>query len=359
MELETLMRGGAGNGGYRYLLPFAWMLPTYYATPPGKPIPANGAPRIDLSDPDLQARAQRLVNVLYWTAQTYAHINGTNDADTLKVFLAPEFLFRKGGHAIVPAADTGFGAYDHSTRYELTEALYSAINGTPLFENWLILAGSHCSALSTAGAQADLLNTTILIRGRRARRDASVPYVLVEQHYRSRLDDSAVARLAGTDQSVAGRYGLNPSQHMDHMIRWDEMTLGVELGLNHGQQALSNELAHLSRALGPNVPRLDLQLVASCGASIIDPSCAVKDGALILLADGHSSAYPATIEPRFQIGRYDAARGIARPLPADALSFSEVPQDDAHRVDYMQGRYAQAGCRQGVWSCKAKLPMLA
>src|SRR5262245_27160753 len=130
MDLETQLRTGA-YGGYTHVLPFAWMLPTYYATPPGKPQPAAGAPLLELSDPDLQARAQRLINVLYWTAQTYANSEGMQDPRTLKIFLAPEFAFRKGAQAEGAGNDPGFGAYADSARYELAEALYRAIRVAP------------------------------------------------------------------------------------------------------------------------------------------------------------------------------------------------------------------------------------
>ncbi|KRD34371.1 hypothetical protein ASE35_11730 [Lysobacter sp. Root916] len=354
MDLDTLVRGGAGRGDYSHLLPFAWMLPTYYAAPAGKAIPSCGAPLLQLPDPDLQARAQRLLNVLYWTAQRHANLDGMVDEQTLKVFLAPEFLFRKGTQAATAATDAGFGAYPESLRHELAGALYSAINGTPLFKNWLLVAGSLCASLTQ---RRGLLNTTFVLRGQRAQMDASPPYVLLEKLYRPRLDDAAAARLADADQSLASRYALDPEQSLDNLIRWDGMMLGVELGLDHGQQTLRNDMNYLGRVLGPEVPGLDLQLIASCGTSIIDPSCAVKDGGLVVLADGHHTASQASIEPRFQIGRYDAQRGVLVPLPSSDIVFSELPRGDDSQIDYMRGRYAQLGRRQGVWSCKAKIPL--
>lgn len=83
------------TGGYTSVLPLSYMVPTFYPTPPGNVDPRSGAPRIRLDDPDLQARAQRLVNVLFWTATTLQNVEGMQDARTLKVFIAPEFYFRK------------------------------------------------------------------------------------------------------------------------------------------------------------------------------------------------------------------------------------------------------------------------
>lgn len=356
MDLDTLVRGGAGRGGYSHLLPFAWMLPTYYAAPAGKVIPSSGAPLLQLSDPDLQARAQRLINVLYWTAQCHSDLDGMVDEQTLKVFLAPEFLFRKGTQAVPAATDAGFGAYAEPTRYELAEALHGVIQGTPLFKNWLVVAGSLCIPLAR---RTGLLNTAFMLRGQRAQMDASPPYVLMEKLYRPRLDDATAARLADADQSLASRYAFDPEQNLDNLIRWDGMTMGVELGLDHGQQTLRNDLNYLGRVHGPDAPGLDLQLIVSCGTSIIDPSCAVKDGGLVVLADGYHSASQASIEPRFQIGRYDARRGALVRLPSSDIVFSELPRGDDYQIDYMRGRYAQLGHRQGMWSCKAKIPLQA
>lgn len=356
MDLDTLVRGGAGRGGYSHLLPFAWMLPTYYASPAGKAVPSSGAPLLQLSDPDLQARTQRLLNVLHWTAQRHADLDGMVDEQTLKVFLVPEFAFRKGMQAVPTATDAGFGAYPEPTRHELAEALYRAIDGTPLFKNWLVVAGSLCASLTQYRV---LLNTAFMLRGQRAQMDASPPYALMEKLYRPRLDDAAAARLADADQSLASRYALDPEQSLDNLIRWDGMTMGVELGLDHGQQTLRNALNYLGRVHGPEASGLDLQLIVSCGTSIIDPSCAVKDGGLVVLADGYHSASQASIEPRFQIGRYDAQRGALVPLPSSDIVLSELPRGDDYQIDYMRGRYAQLGRRQGVWSCKAKIPLQA
>ncbi|RDZ29380.1 hypothetical protein DX914_09945 [Lysobacter silvisoli] len=358
MDLESLARGG-GRGAYRKLLPFAWMLPTYYAAPPGKPIPMGGAPLVSLPDPDLQARAQRLVNVLYWTAQTQASREGMSDAQILKLFMAPELAFRKGAQAASSATDSGFGGYAEDARYRLAEALYDAIGRSPLFQDWLVVAGSLCSAVPAAdAAQASLLNTALVLRGARAQRDAAVPYVLLEKRYRPQPGASD-SRRADADQSLGYRYTLDLGQGLDNLVNWDGLTQGFELGLDHAQQTLRNDMNYLGRVLGPNIPAADLQVIASCGMSIVDPSTAVKHGALVALVDGYCSASQDWREPRFQIGRYDEPRGAVAALPAEQFELTELPQHDGYRIDYGLGRYAQLGRRQGVWSAKAAIPLLA
>lgn len=356
MDLESLARS---RGGYRRLLPFAWMLPTYYAAPPGQPVPVGGAPLVSLADPDLQARAQRLVNVLYWTAQTHADREGMSDPQTLKLFMAPELTFRKGAQAAPAATDPDFGAYPDGARYRLAEALHRAIGATPLLQDWLVAAGSLCSALPVAdGAPPRLLNTGFLLRGARAQLDAAPPYLLLEKHYRPRPAASGPDR-AGADQGLAERYELEPGRELDNLVTWDGMTQGLELGLDHAQQTLRNDMNSLGRVLGPDAPTAHLQVVVSCGMSIVDAAAAVKHGALVALADGHSSASQGWNEPRFQIGRYDEPRGTVAPLPADRFEFTELPRHDAYRIEYGQGRYAQLERRQGVWSAKGAIALLA
>lgn len=346
---------GAGAGGYTHLLPMAWMVPTFHATRPGASIPQSGAPLIQLQDPDLQARAQRLVNVLFWTAQNYSNHPGMQDARTLKVFIAPEFYFRKAAKEDAQEP-TGFGAYPEHARYMLAEALYGAILDSPLFKDWTIFAGSICSALPQAGSRPrDLLNTGIVMRGARTTSDASVPYVLVDKRYLSNLDEQAAQR--SVDSSIPYAFRQAPGQDLDNLIHWDGMTLGVELGLDHGIQSTVNAMGEVSRVMGPDVPGPALQLVASCGMSIVDQGVAVRAGGLVFLVDGHSSIPRRLAEPRFRIGRFDAATATVAPLGEDRFRLTQLPAGDDYCVDYAQGRYAAAGRRQGVWSSLDRIPL--
>jgi len=343
-----------GVGGYTHLLPMAWMVPTFHPTRPGAAAPQSGAPLIRLEDPDLQARAQRLINVLFWAAQQYSDRPGMQDASTLKVFIAPEFYFRKAAKedAQEPA---GFGAYPENLRYMLAEALYSAIWSSPLFKDWTVFAGSVCSALQTGPHARDLLNSAIVMRGARASADASVPYVLADKHYTSNLDAAAAQR--AVDPSIAYAFRRAPGQDLDNLIHWDGMTLAVELGLDHGIQSTVNAMNELSRSIGPDVPGPALQLVASCGMSIVDQAVAVRDRGLVFLADGHSSLQRRLVEPRFRIGRFDAATATVAPLGDDRFRLTTLPAGDDHCVDYAQGRYTAAGHRQGVWCSLDRIPL--
>lgn len=347
---------------YTHLLPLSYMVPTFYPTLPGNVTAQNGAPTITLADPDLQARAQRLVNVLYWTANTFKSHKGMNDDNTLKVFIAPEFYFRTASEPEALSGqfsrNTSFGSYPEDARYILAEALYGAIQSSPLFKDWVIVAGTICSVLPDAPPKRlNLLNTAIMMRGQRAAMDASVPYVLMEKHYISHIDGPPQEWHANTDPTTVYSFNLNPDQKLDNIIYWDDMTVGLEVCLDHSEQVVFNAMNLISQTLGPNVQPLNLQLISSCGMSIVDQAVAVEDGALVMLTDGYSSVLNGFAEPIFQIGRFDATDRVAFPVDRGHFQFQELPDDADHRVNYAMGIYAARGRRQGVWTSKTPLAL--
>jgi hypothetical protein len=349
--------------GYTSLLPFSYMVPTFYPTPPGNVQPMNGAPMVTLTDPDLQARAQRLVNVLFWTAQTYQDQDGMQDGSTLKVFIAPEFYFRKASLAEVSSygfrLGTSFGSYPESARQELVTVLDTIIRGTPLFKDWTIVAGSICSALPRQRPtdRLNLLNTALMLRGLRDTGDDSARYVMMEKHYISNIDGPPDDAHANLDPTTVYSFHLNPDQHLDNLIYWDDMSVGLEVCLDHSEQVVLNAVNELQRMMGPSAGKLCLQLVTSCGMSIVDEAVAVVDGALVMLTDGMSQVATGLREPRFQVGRFNAGTGAVEAIPSSQFDFTDLPADTSHRVDYARGQYAAKKRRQGVWAANAVIPL--
>ena len=347
---------------YSSMLPMSYMVPTFLPTASGNVGPRGNAPAILLHDRDLQARAQRLVNVLYWTANTYKNQDGMNDPDTLKVFIAPEFYFRKASTDETRdgqfTSSTSFGSYPERSRYALAEALYGAIQSSPLFKDWVIVAGTICSVLPRMpGERMNLLNTAIMLRGQRNSMDSSVPYALMEKHYISNIDGPDPLLHANLDPTTTYSFRLNPDQHLDNLIFWDGMSVGLEVCLDHSQQVLWNAMNLVGQVLGPKSDKLDLQLVTSCGMDISNQSVAVSNDALVMLTDGMS--HPSNLlEPKFQLGRYDANTGQADLFGPGSFTFEELPQDQDYQVlDYAGGWYVRLGRRQGVWASNSKLPL--
>jgi len=349
---------------YTSMLPLSYMVPTFYPTLPGNVQPQGGAPLITLADPDLQARTQRLVNVLYWTAEQYKNQDGMTDPQTLKVFICPEFYFRKATAEEARAGgflpSTSFGSYPEEARYQLAEALYQAVFTSPLFKHWTIVAGSICSALPIGPTgRMNLLNTAIMLRGQRPVMDDSVPYILMEKHYISNIDGPDARSHANRDPTTTYSFRLNPDQHLDNLIYWDGMKVGLEVCLDHSMQVVSNAVNLVNQTLGSDAGVLDLQLVTSCGMSIVDQAVAVRDGALVMLTDGMSHLGSRLPEPIFQVGRYDAPSGRTNLLDRGLFEFSELPLDANYQVrDYAQGRYVAKGRRQGVWASESRLALI-
>lgn len=335
---------------YQHLAFMSYAVPTFYPSPPGLVAPASGAPAIVLSDPDLQARAQRFLNVLFWTRETYGNEPWMTDRKTLKLFQAPEFYFR---HATVDevydqqfALATFYGSYPENSRYELAEALYEAIQGRPEFADWTIVAGSICSALPYAGEQRlDLLNSSIMLRGDRAAADDALPYVLMEKHYISNIDGPPAAWHANLNPTSVFSFRLNPDQSLDNIMRWDGMMNALEICLDHAIGVAADAMIRLSTVIGPDIPRVDLHQITSCGMDIVQPHVAVRDGGLVTLTDGMSHQMRGYPTPNSRLGRYvrEGNRFEVFDVPLPALA--ALPAGSNHNVAYpnyagQQGVYA-------------------
>ena len=305
--------------------------------------------------------------MLYWAAEFFAAVPGMSDANTLKVFIAPEFYFRRASEREVDKRSfrrsTSFGSYPECVRYQLAEALYGVIQASPLFSDWLIVAGTVCSVLPPTDAENDggrmnLLNTAIMLRGQRASADASVPYVLMEKHYISNIDGPPDDYHANEDPTTVFSFRRNPDFELDNLIHWDGMTVGLEVCLDHSEQVLVNAVDTLQDAIGPDAQLPDLQLITSCGMNVEEEAVAVRDGGLVLLTDGMSRFSRDLPEPRFRVGRFNAAAGTVQFLdPQTQFQFCQLQGDDNYEVNYCGGLYAQKGRRQGVWCAKQPLPM--
>lgn len=356
-DITAALLGQQNQIGYSALLPLIYIVPTFFPTAPGAVTAQGGAPVVDLEDPDLQARAQRLVNVLYWTAEQYKNQPGMNDDKTLKVFMAPEFYFRKpyNDPNLGYNRSTDFGTYPENARAALAEALFGVIGNEPKFKDWVIVAGTICSRMS--GPKLNLLNTAIMMRGPRERADASVRCILMEKHYFSHIDFMPEQWNANRDPSTVYSFDLNPDQYLDNLIHWDNMTLGLEVCLDHSKQVAVNGLNILQQSIGPQVPPLNLQLVTSCGMSIVNQAVAVADGALVMLTDGYTPVNNLTGQvygPYSQIGRYDADKHAITLIPDSDFLCTPLPSGADYCVDYCPGRYVGV---QGICAGKAPIPM--
>lgn len=262
----------------------SYVVPTFAPTLAGNVAPAGGAPTVMLEDADLQARAQRLLNVIWW-AQQKADAAGKPDDNTLTVFIAPEFYFRSATEDEVVAgafdSSTRWGSYERQARDVLAAELYKAIGKAGNLSNWLIVAGTVC----TWHAEG-LLNTVIALRGPRAKDDGGVPYVLIEKHRISPIDGPPAFLHANENPDSIYSPARNPDRFLDNLIRWDGLLMGIEVCLDHWKRSVAAGIEELQSLFPREVEFVDLQLVTSCGMSITAAAVAVDDGDLVLLTDG-------------------------------------------------------------------------
>lgn len=337
---------------YQNLAFMSYAVPTFYPSPPGLVAPASGAPAVNLSDPDLTARAQRFLNVLFWTRQQFADQPWMRDEKTLKLFQAPEFYFRRASPPEVLNRQfdlaTFYGSYPANARYELAEALYGAIHGRAEFADWSITAGSICSVLPPDGQpRLDLLNTAILMRGRRGAMDDAVPYGLMEKHYISNIDGPPAIWHANLNPTSVFSFRLNPDQSLDNIIRWDGMLNALEVCLDHAMGVASDAMIRLWSVMGADIPRVDLHMITSCGMDIVQPHVAVRDGGLVALTDGMSHQISDFPTPNSRLGRYVREGDRFAVFDADLPALSVLPPGADYNVAYpnyagQQGVYAFA-----------------
>lgn len=265
----------------------SYAVPSFHPYLAGAVGPVGGAPTIQLEDADLQARAQRLVNVIWW-AQGQADSAAKPDDQTLTVFIAPEFYFRQASAQEVASGEfsesNNWGGYDRPMRDALASELYRAIGQAKNLHNWLIVAGT----VFTWHGEG-LLNTAIALRGPRATDDGAAPYVLIEKHQISNIDGPKPNAHANRNDESVFSHTKNRDPFLDNLIYWDGMLMGIEVCLDHSLRAVAMGMEELNGLFPSEARQLALQLVTSCGMSIKAPAVAVANGDLVLLTDGMTS----------------------------------------------------------------------
>jgi hypothetical protein len=333
----------------------SYVVPTFFPAIAGAVAATGGAPTINLADADLKARAQRMINVLFWARAAAAASDSSAikaalaDASTLKVFIAPEFYFRKAtpadGASGFDRTRNFWGSYPEEARYQLAEALYGAIQPQAAFKDWTVVAGTICS-FSAEPNPARLLNTALVLRGQRSTMDESVPYTLIEKHYFSWIDldyRDANNDLWNVRRSLTSVFSerKNPDFVLDNLIRWDNMLQGVEVCLDHSESVLATGLRLLGTVFPP-APTVNLQLVTSCGMSLNPLSAGVAEGGLMLLTDGMPTGGGGP--PRAQLARLDGTQpdGLATTQP---YVYQVLPSNDPN----LYVTPSQDARQQGIW----------
>ena len=329
---------------YSKVLFVSYNVPTFFPSDAhaGGVAPQNGAPLVNLADADLCARAQRFLNVLFWAqAQLAAATPDATDSSVLKVFMAPEFYFRKASATdlLANAFDrtrSFWGSYPRGSRQELMDALYQAIGNHASFKDWTVVAGTVCSwAPEDADRIPFLNNTALLLRGPRANLTGA-PYTFLEKHYFSPIDlnlHDPTNDQWNVTRSMTSVFSMqrNPDFVLDNLVEWDDLLQGTEICLDHAYDMVRTGLQLLSQVWDQGVTYCDLQLVTSCGMTIRRTAVGVRPGGLVMLTDGQSNLP--------QMARY-TPQVNPNAAELDYLAFNNVyplPNDADHRVGNVAG----------------------
>jgi hypothetical protein len=296
-------------------------VPTVLPVPAGTAGPLYGAPPVDLADADLLPRAQRFVDLLYWSRQAFS---GTLASGALKVFVAPEGLFRR----FVPDREdptlfdpsAGQGHYPPGTVEQLGRAVAQALPAEEWGE-WLVVAG----AIEQGDAPDRATNALISWGPVGAKPRTRV--------LRERLEVPATP--LQPQQVMAGHMAepsriLRPLRWLDAWLHLPNLVVGIEATSSHDAGLLRESLAPISTALGTPPPSA-LQLVCS-RARDLDPAQVVAvTGGLAVVCDGRfaldAQGRPSLSDPpRVAVSKVGGYSGpVAALTQIDPASTKTVP----------------------------------
>lgn len=225
------------------------------------------------------------------------------NADCLKVFVAPEFYFR-GSKGAYPIAKVVGEAKGELAKNNLLDLLRASVKHAD-FEHWLfvfgtIIASSAPPGPTVKGSQSEAYNICLVHRGNQGIEGSRV---IVKEHKSgidflksspaadAVLDDSVRHLMAGKKDAnlgwTANRGAGKESGAKEYeglgIFALEGITFGVEICLDHAEARLRTSPP------GPNDPWVQVQIVPSCGMSIMKRSVvACKDG-LVFNVDGLGS----------------------------------------------------------------------
>lgn len=304
----------------------AYDVPTLLLCPPGnfdasRPVPgAEG-----IKNPDAKARAQRMRDVAAQAANLHGGVLG--GADTLKIFVAPEFYFRQDRYSY----------RDISIVTNLFSALMSAFQEAR-FNDWLIVPGTvfwtqdapdpaHDNAAPTSNTT--FFNTVMVIRGgapanaalsdlEKASKTPIVSNGTTNQKSLMSpidfvLDDNGLARkwdgainrnftpiIGDWNWQKAHAFQVKGIQNGLRSIHF-----GLEVCLEHAETyanpqnpavgktankgALRAALDAWNQHENEQAPAIDLHIITSCGMDICADHVCARAGGYVLLCDGQGT----------------------------------------------------------------------
>jgi hypothetical protein len=304
---------------------------------PGTECPAIARVPVPATLPDdARIRLKRLASVVD-LAKTQITAGGRADnANTLKVFLAPEFYFR-------PPATTGADYTGNTYPVQVSTQMFDALNQMFVaadFADWLFVCGTLMWNTRADPRREPLyFNTAIIVRGGQAD-----TLQVVEKRIPSNIDGlpqpMAPAKFGGP---LAGP-GYDPtvklffekwSQRKRRIFRVDGVTCGVEVCLDHldspNCRVLRRVIVDWDATDPLPLPDVQLHLLPAGGMTIKPSSVAAKVNGYILRNDGLNKAAARAASEMRQVQAWDA------PDPLGVAILPSGPSDPRATVTLAAG----------------------
>jgi hypothetical protein len=266
----------------------------------------------EMSNTDAKIRLQRLAGVVNLAKSS---IPGVNQANVLKIFMAPEFFFRPKDEITqqynfifeneLKSRMISLRAYTEETRDEICNALATMFSHKD-FADWVFIPGSivygHKVESKDPLDKKDpdklfLRNQAMVVIGGKAE-DAVV--TTVDKVNISKADgvyDPGWRQDCTLGEAIGGLTERKKALFMIHGIKF-----GLEICMDHDEETLKKTCQELVPTLQGGLPEpVDLHLLIN-NSQILNPfAVAARQRGYVLREDGSSS--PETYEPFTEIGR--------------------------------------------------------
>lgn len=251
-----------------------------YGIPPGNVTnPPALAGNVGNLGADARSRVERFYNAMilaYNTIQAY------DNANTLKIFIAPEFYFRPDN-------------LDVSYTYTQYQAIKDVLRNTIMFDNrfddWLIIPGTIMwkQDQSTPKRPLNLLDEVFFNSSMYLKTEGFVTSHVIEKVRASPIDGIPTGRHGGSRTSPL-TYSTDEyypqynsfAKRQKHVFTVGGIEFGLEICLEHHMQVVKGVMSWLPRVNG-----VQLQLLTAGGMGVVAGSLATKVGGYILRSDGY------------------------------------------------------------------------
>lgn len=242
---------------------------------------------------DLKSRTNCMKDAISRARASYTSL-GDPDADTLKIFMAPEFYFRGATGAYDISLMSGD---EKSNKISLIKELCDFVS-TPDYKDWLFVFGTAVfKSLNASENTYEAYNVSLVqLGGMATREEQEGNRVVCMKEFKSHIDFLSLGSTGFTNNSIAHLPACSARSYTKEIntpgaaagggynggciFNLMDITFGLEVCLDHARGRL--------RRVPPEKGQIyvQVQLIPSGGMSIEMPSIATCDNGLVFNVDG-------------------------------------------------------------------------